>query len=406
VIALRRWLLRGFKAVAFTLATLIVLLPLALWLDHRFETAMPTLTGTYAVARTTSLWEDAGQSDSFAPAANTPRRLIAWIWYPVNADAGTSFQDYFPRDWLAATEQQRGVLISSFFTRDLSRIRSRSVAHGEIVSSSAGLPVVIMRAGLAAQTLQYATLAEDLASHGYVVVGFDAPYRTAVVVMPDGAVIERTPANNVETLPVEKQDDLIYRLQSGWVSDIGFSLDRLRSLNESDTNPFGHKLDLDHVGVIGHSLGGASAAQFCHDDSRCKAGVDIDGALRGTATREGISQSFLFLLAEHGEDGSGSSAVKSDIRGVRARNPIGIDVVELHRASHFGFSDDGALLKTPGLRRVLSSVGLGGMDGERQLALTKLMAHTFFDVHLKGEPAQMLVSAYAQPDAGNASWAR
>jgi len=46
--------------------------------------------------------------------------------------------------------------------------------------------------------LAYSTLAEDLASHGYVVVGFDAPYRTGVVVFPDGRVIRETPENNPE----------------------------------------------------------------------------------------------------------------------------------------------------------------------------------------------------------------
>jgi predicted dienelactone hydrolase len=33
-----------------------------------------------------------------------------------------------------------------------------------------------MRAGGGGLTTDYTTLAEDLASHGYIVVGFDAPY--------------------------------------------------------------------------------------------------------------------------------------------------------------------------------------------------------------------------------------
>jgi hypothetical protein len=35
-----------------------------------------------------------------------------------------------------------------------------------------------MRGGASAPVANYSTLAEDLASHGFVVVGFDAPYRT------------------------------------------------------------------------------------------------------------------------------------------------------------------------------------------------------------------------------------
>ena len=31
------------------------------------------------------------------------------------------------------------------------------------------------------------------------------------------------------------------------------------------------KLEIARLGVFGHSFGGATALQFCHDDSRCKA---------------------------------------------------------------------------------------------------------------------------------------
>ena len=51
--------------------------------------------------------------------------------------------------------------------------------------------------------------------------------------------------------------------------------------------PFRGRLDLDKIGAVGHSLGGASAAQFCHDDARCAAGVDMDGRLFGTVVTEG-----------------------------------------------------------------------------------------------------------------------
>lgn len=44
----------------------------------------------------------------------------------------------------------------------------------------------------------YTTLAEDLASRGYVVVGFDAPFRTTLVVLPDGTIRARTRENDPE----------------------------------------------------------------------------------------------------------------------------------------------------------------------------------------------------------------
>src|SRR5256885_8123283 len=36
----------------------------------------------------------------------------------------------------------------------------------------------------------------------------------------------------------------------------------------------------------------------CHEDSRCKAGIDIDGAPHGSVVQAGLSQPFMFLLSD------------------------------------------------------------------------------------------------------------
>jgi pimeloyl-ACP methyl ester carboxylesterase len=90
---------------------------------------------------------------------------------------------------------------------------------------------------------------------------------------------------------------------------LGLALDHLERLNEADpSGRFVGRLDLQRVGVFGHSLGGATALQFCHDDLRCKAGIDVDGAPFGSVIAEGVSQPFLFLLAEHRVESEGAEA--------------------------------------------------------------------------------------------------
>ena len=164
-----------------------------------------------------------------------------------------------------------------------------------------------MRAGLAALTTDYTTLVEDLASHGYVVVGFDAPYRSFVVVFPDGRVIARAPQNSADLVSGSLQEQLADQLAQAWSADMGFALDQLERLNASDpSGRFLGRLDMQWVGVFGHSLGGATALQFCHDDSRCKAGIDVDGAPLGCIVADGVTQPFLFLLSNHkGESDAG-----------------------------------------------------------------------------------------------------
>ncbi len=157
-----------------------------------------------------------------------------------------------------------GMVLTQLLTRDLSRVRVHSVRDAELSSQQRSYPVVLMRAGLAALTISYTSLAEDLASHGYVVVGFDAPYRSSVVVLPDGKVIARAPQNNAELFSGVEQEKLAIKLVQAWSADMSFALDQLERLNTSDpSGRFLGRLDMQRVGVFGHSMGGATALQFC-----------------------------------------------------------------------------------------------------------------------------------------------
>src|SRR5437764_1118494 len=71
------------------------------------------------------------------------------------------------------------------------------------------------------------------------------------------------------------------------------------------------------VGGYGHSFGGAVVAQFCHDDPRCKSGLDIDGAPLGNVIQSGINRPFLFLLSDHSHDvGPEVDRIKADIQSI------------------------------------------------------------------------------------------
>jgi predicted dienelactone hydrolase len=248
--------------------------------------------------------------------------------------------------------------------------------------------VVIIRAGASLEVANYSTLAEDLASHGYVVVGLDAPYRTFNVVFPDGRVIARTQENNLELVSGEELTRRASKLLAAWTADIAFVLDRLEWLNASDPSAkFTGRLDMTRVGVFGHSFGGAQAAQFCHEDSRCKAGIDIDGALFGSVIQDGIDKPFLFLLSGNGDFSSDAEIrrFQADIQSVYNRLPAdGRLRVVIRGANHFTFNDDGALLKSRVIRGLFRVFGKLGIGGRRQLAVTAYCVRSFFDAHLKG----------------------
>jgi len=352
-----RRILRGFVALALLGVVGLGALLGSLWLERRAETTLPTPTGPFGVGRAIDDWTDDARPDTLAPLPGTKRELLVWIWYPSAVGQTVAMDDYVPAQMLAAIGPPRGPM--SLVTRDLSKVHGHSARDVEVSPQPRSFPVVILRAGASAGVVGYSALAEDLASHGYVVVGFDAPYRTGIVVFPDGRVMGRTPENNPELCaekPQAQQDGCMSELLTAWTADIGFVLDRLERLNTSDASgTFAGRLDMARVGVFGHSFGGATAAQFCHDDSRCKAGIDVDGQPFGSVIREGLHQPFMFLLSDHGDASDPDSRqIEANIQSIYDRLPVdGRLRIAIRGANHFLFSDDGALLKSEIVKRTL-----------------------------------------------------
>ena len=60
--------------------------------------------------------------------------------------------------------------------------------------------------------------------------------------------------------------------------DLVFVLNQLEQLESGAVHsPFQERLDLDRIGVFGHSFGGRVAARACQLDDRLKAGILCDG---------------------------------------------------------------------------------------------------------------------------------
>lgn len=381
----------------------------ALWLEHRTEVTLPMPTGSFGVGRTVFDWIDHKAQDALAPAPGIQRELLVWVWYP--AEAGAAEDDYVPAFARTPARPDRGPLILrpliwvfDLLTRDPSKVHGHSLAHATVSPRRPSYPVVIVRGGASREVQAYSTLAEDLASHGYVVVGLDAPYRTDEVVFPDGRMIERSPENNLELFSGEALERLAAKLVDAWSGDMSFALDQLERLNASDpTGRFLGRLDMRRVGAFGHSLGGAEALQFCHDDSRCKASLDLDGAPWGSVVREGLTQPVMFLMSDHrGETDPENARITANLRSIFGRSAEGRRLqIMIRGANHYLFSDD-AILKSHIVLRTLKTLGILRIEGRRQLAVTVDCLHSFFDEYLMGTGSarmEILSSLYPEIQA-------
>jgi dienelactone hydrolase len=382
----------------------------SLGIEHRSQLTLPAPTGPLPVGRTLYDWVGEKIFDGLGPAPPTKREVLVWIWYPAAAQPGAAADDYLPAavrvpapagswPWLLKPHSWLFELLD----RDPSKVHGHSLRAAQLSLAERSYPVLLLRAGATSPVIDYSTLAEDLASHGYIVAGLDAPYRTDRVVFPDGRQFERLPENNPELFTGAELTRVAGRLLTAWTRDIAFVLDRLQALNASDpSGRFTGRLDLNRVGAFGHSFGGAQAAQFCHDDARCKAGIDIDGAPSGSVIREGMPKPFLFLLSE-GDFFSTDAEVHQVMAGIQSiydRLPPDSRLrLRIRGANHFLFKDDVALLKSHLVLRVLRLLHIIRIEGARQLAITAYCVRSFFDPYLKGgEPSRLKAGDSRYPE--------
>lgn len=380
--------IRKMKILVYCVILFIVVFSLSLlafWIEHNSSLTLPKPTGTFAVGRENFHWIDSSRVDYLAPNPNTKRELNVWIWYPASKNDSSKLNDYLPTNWRNAIARHHGFFISNFLVHDLSKVYPNSFKNAHLPKNKLGFPVIILKSGIGMLATDYTTIAEDLASHGFIVVGSDAPYSTFIVVFNDGRIINKTPIGNPGDFGYtsEYQTKLLNNLLSVWISDTKFILSKLEELNSKDTtNQFFSQINLQSIGIVGHSFGGAVAAQICSEDPRFKAGIDIDGAPYGKVIHDGIEKPFMFLLADHtDETDSMSLQIKSNIKTICKSLPASHLLLTLKGANHFNFSDM-AIVRERILFRLFGATG--SIGNSRGLQVTSDCLKTYFNVHLKG----------------------
>jgi predicted dienelactone hydrolase len=378
----RHWLTKTLLALPLALLLAIVGTVCYLGVRHLLPLALPAPTGPYRVGRTTFDWTDLSRADPLAPEPNRRRELSIWVWYPAPAATRGQPAPYAPGHW--ARMVQFGIL-----TTRLDAVRTHSIAAAPVAAGR--FPLVVLEPGLGLSAPQFATLAEDLASHGYVVAGVTPTYSANITVL-NGRPVGPTPAGNPSDIDRANQD----RLVTVWAADARFVADRMATLG----GPPAGRLDASRVVYMGHSFGGAASLQACHDDPRCAGAVDMDGTPYGAVVHQGLSAPMM-LLGTPGDCLAGTchptDAVDRDIdtasRTLRADSTGPSFRYEIAGAEHLNFTDYGAYYIPAPLRGL---VQLGPINGDRCLTVVSAYLTAFADHVLRDGPAPQLDQRYPE----------
>ncbi|WP_285501122.1 hypothetical protein [Actinokineospora sp. NBRC 105648] len=276
-----RWWLALPGSVAC--ACLIATGPAAAWAFP--VPVFPELSGDFAVGTRVLQWTDPDRPETFTTDPQDRRTVVAQLWYPAkNSSADVPRAQYLGRDEDEARTVSealaQGVGLPGFLFDGVPLARTHAIPDAPVAGGGGRFPIVLFSPGSSGVRTQNTAWAEELASHGYVVVALDHPYDSAAVVLADGRTITSATVSTGD----RGEDD---RLADDWTAiraaDLGFALTRLEGLDRGDgADPLAGRLDTGRVAATGHSMGGAAALQAARHDHRFDAVIDLDGYPRGS----------------------------------------------------------------------------------------------------------------------------
>src|SRR5262245_29404242 len=122
---------------------------------------LPSPTGPHSVARISADWTDPTRSEQFSVDPDDRRELVVWLWYPATPDPDAKPATYLPNAWAP---------VSQFLGLDVDGLRSHATEDAPLAQRDSRYPVVVLSPS-GFPPLLMSALAEEVTSHGYVVVG-------------------------------------------------------------------------------------------------------------------------------------------------------------------------------------------------------------------------------------------
>jgi predicted dienelactone hydrolase len=366
---------------------------------------LPPPTGKSPIGTTRWVVQDASRDETFAPGRKREVEVIAW--YPSAGAAGAT-APYLYNGMEEALSFARLAKLGDAYN-GLQFVKTHAVLDAAPTAAPARFPVIVFSHGYTGLPSSHTALMEDLASHGWAVLHVVHPYESTAAKLGDGSVVlftdeknamrpqivavmdEWGPEGGTMEKVVNARDDVeketllrgylatlknTSAVVTRWVADVRVVLDRLP--RSGPGSALAARLDLSRLGAAGHSMGGVMAGQFCVEDRRCKAALNLDGIPQYGAM---IDTPFPapFLMVYSGRPGRAGA---SDIIYRRAASKY--YRVDVKDTLHLDFSDmnywGGPIAKR----------AFGGLGAARAAEVTRRIVREFFGQEILKQPSPLL----------------
>lgn len=374
---------------------------------------LPAPTGRSPVGTTRWVVTDPTRAETFAPGKTREVEVVAW--YPAAASSGAT-APYLRGGMEEALSFARLAKLGTAFD-GLATVTTHAALDAAPAAAPARFPVILFQHGYAGLPSSHTALAEDLASHGWVVLNIIHPYEATGARLADGAVVtflnekgtmhqgiievlnewgpEDGTMTKITAAKTEAEQETLMRgylsalkttdlVVKRWVLDTKAVLDRLPK--EGMAGRVAARLDLTRVGAAGHSMGGVASGQFCIEDRRCRAGLNLDGIPQyGTMIDTALPVPFLMVYS-----GRPGRAGASDLIYRRAASKY--YRVDVTGTKHLDFTDMnywGGPLRQRG--------AYGDITPARAAEITRTLVREFFGQEILGQKSPSL--------SGQTKWA-
>ncbi|APA15689.1 hypothetical protein sscle_15g104590 [Sclerotinia sclerotiorum 1980 UF-70] len=345
----------------------------------------PPLPGSHALGTTVFQATD----------SSTSRGLMLSLFYPTSAQNTSNYT--FAPSFPVATALHLAETYSLPPTT-LQGFSSRSYNAAPILLSNSNtfdFPVLLFSPGYGNTRLIYTTIAENIASLGYLVITVDHPFDVDFIEYTNGTTATWDDVdfdNNTQAIPYvdARVKDLQFVLNS--LSNSSFTA-QIPGISNSSPKSIGYgksqqTFQTKKIGAFGHSLGGASSFSAAGVDSRFSCVINLDGQLFGDVIQTGLKTPFMIMANELHYRTEERDASWYDFWANSVKLGGWKRDVRVNGTTHGSYTDLAVWAGVLGLGGFEDL--LGTIQGQRMLEIESEFVGNFFGKWLKGKTGKVL----------------